>query len=98
MGKKSRFQRVERSVPQVSFTLPDVYGDAEFILPSNNVVPNKVVREVRASNFDALFNWFKQMKVDQETLDALDDLTMEEFMTFVETWGNKGTPLPKSSD
>lgn len=93
-----KFKRVNPVAPRVEFKLPDVYGDAVFELPSNEHVPNGVMRALMRDEMDALFAWFEKQKVDKETLQAIDDLTASELQEFVKAWTSAGVDLPKSSD
>lgn len=99
MARKQKFKRVNTGDDRVVFTLPDVYGDAEFVMPSADRMPNGVMRALKRDELDALFIWFEKMGVDAETLDAIDDLTADETMRFIQAWTRaEGVDLPKSSD
>lgn len=95
MGKKTRFQRVNGDIEKVTITLPEIYGDEPLTLPSNNRLPNKVVRALLGENFEPLFEWLRTNGTDKETMDALEELTFEEFSEFVQAWSKAGVDLPK---
>lgn len=97
MAAKKKFTRVTRDVPTVTFTLPDVYGDAEFELPNATYTPLEFTAAVQRTDITAILAWFENNGVDEATLDAIADLNMEEFLTFSKAWGKASkVSVPKS--
>ena len=86
MAKK--FKRVKKKVfPKVEFTLPEVYGDAVFTLPDLTSFDLKTQRKLGNGDSDALFAQLAEAGVDEETLDAIDDLQGEDMTALMEAWG-----------
>lgn len=86
---KKKFVRKKKAIyPMVSFTLPDVFGDAEFVLPETGAMPIGAQRAAMAGNVNPMFQTFKDAGVDDETIAALDELTGTEIDAFLTAWNN----------
>lgn len=99
MPKKFK-RKKKKQYPMVAFTIPSVYGDAVFEIPKQSSFTLKAQRGIQSGNLDLFFSELKQAKVDQETMDALDDLQGgDETQEFLEAWSEAGpVPVGKSSD
>lgn len=97
--KKKKFTRVkERHVDMVEFTYDEVYGDEKFILPKFPP-PLGILRRIQRGDVSQLMPWLIENGVDEETVEAIDDLDpAEELNDFVNAWTNgQVATAPKSS-
>lgn len=94
---KKKFKRVKKkTTPMVTFTFPEVYGEAEFTLPTTKRLPLGAAMAFRAGDLITLFEYFSNIGVDEEALEALEDLEAEEFQGFCKHWGEaSGLAAPK---
>ncbi|MBV7412291.1 hypothetical protein KRX56_06060 [Dermabacteraceae bacterium TAE3-ERU27] len=101
MAKKKFGKKFARQAkrPMVRFTLPEIYGDAVFELPKFYSLPLRSVKGLDAGNTDALMAALPDCGVDAETIEAINDLALEEMEGFLDAWGDAGAiPAGKSSD
>lgn len=98
MAQAKKFKRIKKkNIPMVTFTFPEVYGGAEFTLPSTKRLPLGAAMAFRVGDLPALFTFFESIGVDLEAIDALEDLDAEEFQGFCKHWGEaSGLEAPKS--
>ena len=96
--KTKKFVRKnEKKLEMVSFTLPEIYGDAEFVLPDTDQLPIRAQRMIRRNDANGLIEFLQDAGVDSETIDAIDSLDTEEFVDLSKAWGEaSGIDLPKS--
>lgn len=96
--KTKKFVRKnEKKLEMVSFTLPEIYGDAEFVLPDTDQLPIRAQRMIRRNDANGLIEFLQDAGVDAETIDAIDSLDTEEFVELSKAWGEaSGIDLPKS--
>ena len=96
---KKFVRMTEKKIEMVSFTLPEIYGDAEFVLPDTDQMPIRAQRMIRRNDANGLIEFLQDAGVDAETIDAIDSLDSEEFLELSKAWGEaSGIDLPKSLD
>lgn len=96
--KTQKFVRkTEKKIEMVSFTLPEIYGDAEFVLPDTDQLPLKAQRLIRRNDANGVIEFLYDAGVDEETIEAIDALDSQEFVELSKAWGQaSGIDLPKS--
>lgn len=95
---KKFVRKTEKQIAMVSFTLPEIYGDAEFVLPDTDQMPIRAQRMIRRNDANGLIEFLQDAGIDAETIDAIDSLDTEEFLELAKAWGEaSGIDLPKSS-
>lgn len=85
---KKFVRKKKPNYPMVSFTLPDIYGDAELVLPEQGSLPLGAQRAVMAGDINPMFKAFEKAGVDAETIEALDELSNDEIEALMEAWTN----------
>ncbi|AZQ77669.1 hypothetical protein EJ997_10275 [Flaviflexus ciconiae] len=94
---KKFVRKTEKKIEMVSFTLPEIYGDAEFVLPDTDQMPIKAQRMIRRNDANGIIEFLQDAGVDAETIDAIDALDAAEFVELSKAWGEaSGIDLPKS--
>lgn len=98
MAQAKTYKRTKKkNIPMVTFTYPEVYGDAEFTIPSTKRLPLGAAMAFRVGDLPALFTFFETVGVSVEAIEALEDLDAEEFQDFCKHWGEaSGLEAPKS--
>lgn len=99
MAKKTKkfVRKTKKQYTFVSFTLPEIYGDAEFVLPDTDQMPLKAQRLIRRNDVNGIIDFLEDTGVDADTIGAIDELDANEFVEFTKAWGEaSGINLPKS--
>lgn len=98
MPKKFK-RKTEKRYPMVRFTLPEIYGDAEFVLPDQSSFDLGTQRALVRNEIEPMFGTLRAVGVDEETIQAMDELQGDEVMELMKAW-QKASPVDsgKSSD
>lgn len=94
----AEFKRVKpREYDWVSFTVPEIYGDAEFVLPSMSRMPLYIANASPADGLGMIVRWLVGAEVPKKMAQAVVDLDLEEFKIFQMAWQSASqVTLPKS--
>lgn len=93
---KKFVRKTEKQYTFVSFTLSDIYGDAEFSLPESNRLPLKIGRALKRNDVNPILDFLADVGVEDDAIDAIDALDSEEFLDFMKAWGEaSGVDIPK---
>ncbi|GAA1714444.1 hypothetical protein [Brachybacterium phenoliresistens] len=85
-SKKKQFSRTTKvTYDRVQFTLPEVFGDAEFDLPTMRQMPLGVSRTMKTDPRRFL-NWIVENATPEEA-EAIDSLVDDEALLFMDAWG-----------
>lgn len=96
MAKK--FKRVaKKRFPMVEFTLPEIYGDAVFVVPDLGSFDLRTQRGMENGMADPMFDLLEEAGVDAETIEALGDLQGEEATQLFEAWAGASKVKPGKS-
>lgn len=90
---KKFVRKTKKQYPMVEFTLPDIYGDAKFVLPSADSMPMKFQAAAERNQVVPMLEVWRDAGVDEETLDAISDLNGDEIPELIEAW-NDASKVP----
>lgn len=94
MAKKYQRKQAKR-YEMVKFTT-DIF-EGEFTFPSPKQMPLKVVEGMEKGSMSALTGWLEKAGVEEDAIEAFNELDGEEAGDFMKAWAEGEISVPKSS-
>lgn len=93
------FNRIKpREYDWVTFTVPEIYGDSEFKIPSMARLPLYIADASPSDGLGMIVRWLIGAGMPKKMGKAIFDLDLEEFRMFQAAWEKASrVSLPKSS-